>query len=89
MERNPRVLGRVGDTHAKARHICRECQDHQARFTFRGQVRADHHHTLCPRCFRGIRDSVRAHALRRGRAVRVSGPAWEAWLAGASVTSLR
>lgn len=88
MERNPRVLGRVGSAHAKARHICRECQDHQARFTYRGQVRADHQHTLCPRCFRGIRDAVRAQLLRR-RTMRVSGPAWEAWLAGASVASLR
>jgi len=84
MERNPRVLGRVEATYAKAKHVCLECQVHQARFTYRGQVRADRNHTLCPRCFRGARDSARAQLLRR-RVVRVSGPAWAAWLAGASL----
>jgi len=87
MERNPRVLGRVECAHAKTRHVCLECREHQARFTYRGQVRADRNHTLCPRCFRGVRDAARAQMLRR-RPVRVAGPAWAAWLAGASTASL-
>lgn len=87
MERNPRVLGRVECAHAKTRHMCLECREHQARFTYRGQVRADRNHTLCPRCFRGLRDAARAQVMRR-RPVRVAGPAWAAWLAGASTVSL-
>jgi len=88
MERNPRVLGRVGSAHAKTRHVCLECRAHQARFIYRGQVRTDQDHTLCPRCFHSVRDQARAQLMRR-RPVRVAGAAWAAWLAGASTASLR
>jgi len=71
MERNPRVLGRHAVGNARARHICLECQQHQARFTSRffrrGTVRADAHHTLCPRCFRSLRDQAHALLMARGR----------------------
>lgn len=71
MERNPRVLGRHAVRHARERHVCLECQTHQARFTSRffrqGVVRADAHHTLCPRCFRSARDQAQALLMARGR----------------------
>ena len=71
MERNPRALGRAASRNAKARHVCLECDAHQARFTSRffrdGAVRADRHHTLCPRCFRSLRDQAHALLMARGR----------------------
>lgn len=88
MERNPRVLGRIECAHAKTRHVCLECREHQARFAYRGQIRADRDHMLCPRCFHSVRDQARAQLLRR-RPVRVAGLAWVAWLAGAAASSLR
>ncbi|MEN3339933.1 MAG: hypothetical protein V7647_3609 [Acidobacteriota bacterium] len=40
--------------------LCIECREQQARFKFRGRVRADRDHTLCFRCFRAEVDRQRA-----------------------------
>ncbi len=45
------------------RRQCAECRVRQARFRFRGTVRADRSHTLCFRCFRALNDRLR---LSRG-----------------------
>ena len=48
--------------HAKAKRLCRTCGEHHAIFFVHG----DHHphcdpdHDLCPRCFRSVRDHLRA-----------------------------
>lgn len=42
---------------------CVDCKEHQARFCFRGVVKYDPQHTLCPRCFRSQADSFRARSL--------------------------
>jgi hypothetical protein len=43
-----------------ARHLCKGCGAQRALFRYRGEVRADRHHTLCFRCFRSERDRQRA-----------------------------
>jgi hypothetical protein len=42
---------------------CAECGSRRPRFKFRGRVKCDRQHNLCPRCFRSIATSVEA-ALR-------------------------
>jgi hypothetical protein len=42
--------------------VCIRCQEHPAKFRFRGQVKRDKDHTLCPRCYRSLAD--RCHAQR-------------------------
>lgn len=44
----------------RSRRLCVECREHQARFQYRGRVRADRDHTLCFRCFRAEVDRQRA-----------------------------
>ena len=45
------------------RHVCLACRQHPARFRYRGEVRADHDHTLCFRCFRAETNRQRARGL--------------------------
>ena len=45
------------------RHICRACQEHPARFRYRGVVKADRDHTLCFRCFRAETNRQRARMM--------------------------
>ena len=52
--------------HRHERHVCLECHAHRARFSRRGQVRADHDHTLCFRCFRAEVERARARRLQEG-----------------------
>ena len=42
------------------RHTCRSCEQHPAKFRYRGEVRADRDHELCFECFR-------AEVNRQGR----------------------
>jgi hypothetical protein len=42
------------------RHVCVACRERRSLFRYRGQVRADADHTLCFRCFRSLKDHVRA-----------------------------
>jgi hypothetical protein len=41
------------------RHTCRSCQQHRARFRYRGEVRADRDHELCFQCFRAMVNRLR------------------------------
>jgi hypothetical protein len=45
------------------KHQCQSCRERKARFRFRGRVKADHHHTLCFRCFRAQREANRAREI--------------------------
>ena len=47
----------------KSRQMCQRCRDRKARFRYRGEVRADHDHTLCFECYRSERNRQRAHRL--------------------------
>ena len=40
-------------------HACIGCKVRKARFRFRGRFYADDDHTLCPRCFGSLVDSLR------------------------------
>lgn len=51
----------MATTRRRDRHTCLHCQKHRSVFHYRGRVRADRTHTLCPRCFRALVNS------RRGR----------------------
>jgi len=42
------------------RTLCAACQERKARFKYRGEVRADHDHTLCFECYRGEINRARA-----------------------------
>jgi len=46
-----------------ANKICAHCHRHRALFRYRGQVRFDHDHDLCFRCFRSVMDRVSALLL--------------------------
>ncbi len=37
---------------ARPKHLCTSCQERQARFRYRGVVKADRAHTLCFECYR-------------------------------------
>lgn len=43
------------------RHTCQRCLKSPARFLYRGRWSARLDHDLCPRCFRSLMDSERAH----------------------------
>ena len=45
------------------RHTCRACEQHPAKFRYRGDVRADRDHELCFRCFRAMVNRLRAGQL--------------------------
>jgi len=47
----------------RARYTCQRCRERQARFQYRGEVRADRDHTLCFECFRAERDRQQARTL--------------------------
>jgi len=52
----------------KQGRLCVECQQRPARFRSHGRrsdgrVRADKDHDLCPQCYRGVRNRLRARAL--------------------------
>jgi len=36
--------------------LCKLCGRHPARFTFRGRVKRDRQHDICPRCYKKLRD---------------------------------
>jgi hypothetical protein len=54
MQQNPQRFHY--DHHDK--HRCLGCARHRAVFTFRGRVRADADHNLCPRCYRSHRQRL-------------------------------
>lgn len=54
---------RMRRLHREARHVCLGCRSQQARFQFRGRVRADRDHNLCFRCYRAEVDRLRARRL--------------------------
>jgi hypothetical protein len=41
-------------------HLCVACRARRARFRYRGVVKADADHTLCFRCFRALKNSLRS-----------------------------
>ncbi len=45
------------------RHRCKQCRQHRALFCINGHWKADRQHDLCVRCYRSMRDSVRASSL--------------------------
>ncbi len=47
----------------QVRRLCQQCHGRRALFQYRGEVRADRHHTLCFACYRAERDRMRAAAL--------------------------
>jgi hypothetical protein len=50
-------------TTRRARRTCTSCLARQARYSYRGAVRADRDHTLCFECFRAERERQRARAM--------------------------
>src|SRR5689334_669051 len=46
-----------------ARKLCLGCRQHRAIFEFRGRVRFDRDHNLCPRCYRSAIDRLWASIL--------------------------
>ena len=48
----------------RTRHYCVGCRERRSLFAYGGVVKADADHTLCFRCFRRLRDSVRAHQAK-------------------------
>ena len=49
--------------HGKARHVCRRCQRHPARFRYRGEVRADRDHDMCFQCYRAELNRQRSRSM--------------------------
>lgn len=47
----------------ESRGVCASCRERKARFRYRGEVRADRHHTLCFRCYRAARNRLRSLAM--------------------------
>ncbi len=45
---------------AHPRHLCAACRERQARFRYRGVVKADRAHTLCFECYRAELNRQRA-----------------------------
>lgn len=43
--------------------LCGACRERKARFSYRGEVRADRDHTLCFECYRGEINRARARRL--------------------------
>jgi hypothetical protein len=48
------------DAIVRTRHQCLGCGARRSLYRYRGVVRADANHTLCFRCYRGLRDSMRS-----------------------------
>jgi hypothetical protein len=51
--------------------LCIRCQEHPAKFRFRGRVKRDKDHTLCPRCHRSLADRCHAQRVATERPTRV------------------
>ena len=49
----------------RTRHQCLGCGARRSLYRYRGFVKADANHTLCFRCYRALRDSMRARSLAR------------------------
>ena len=47
----------------KAKQMCQRCRDRKALYQYRGDVKADHDHTLCFECYRSERERMRAQRL--------------------------
>ena len=47
----------------RVRTLCAACRERKARFTYRGEVRADRDHTLCFECYRGEINRARARRM--------------------------
>jgi hypothetical protein len=66
-----RRLGRSASRVGNPLRRCAGCEQHRARFVYRGRVRADRKHDLCMRCYRSVLAAYRAYILRsRARTVR-------------------
>ena len=50
-------------TRGETRHRCVACRVRRSVVIYRGIVKADADHSLCLQCYRGLRDSMRAHRL--------------------------
>ncbi len=58
----------------RSRKSCESCRERKARFQYRGQGRADQHHTLCFACFRRERDRMRAQGCTSQPALQCDAP---------------
>ncbi len=58
---------------ALSRRLCALCKQHDAKFTFRGQVKRDKEHDVCHRCYRSLRDRNAARQLSTGSRRRAAG----------------
>jgi len=56
---------------AASSRLCVRCLDHPAKFKFRGRVKRDKDHVLCPRCYRSLTDMCRARRIASERPRRV------------------
>ena len=54
MQQNPHRFPHWADY----KHRCQACARHGSVFAFRGRVRADADHNLCPRCYRAHRQRL-------------------------------
>lgn len=45
------------------RRLCKLCQQHEAKFMFRGRVKRDPQHDICKRCFESLCDQMAAREL--------------------------
>ena len=43
--------------------LCKLCEQHTAKFAFRGRVKRDGQHDICKRCFESLRDQMAAKEL--------------------------
>ena len=53
------------DAIVRTHHHCLGCGARRSLYRYRGLVKADATHTLCFRCYRALRDSMRARSLAR------------------------
>ena len=51
------------DATVRTRHQCVGCGVRRSLYRYRGIVKADANHTLCFRCYRALRDSMRARSI--------------------------
>ena len=57
-----RSAGPISANRGRSPHLCLECGDRHARFSYRGRVKADHQHTLCFECYRACMNRLRVAA---------------------------
>jgi len=58
----------------RSKTFCAACRERKARFSYRGEVRADRDHTLCFECYRGEFNRARARRLTEPPPLRVLSP---------------